>query len=42
MGVNTAIKNGIAKIVLDCPPVNALNSQEWLDLAKKYRFSITR
>ena len=38
MGVNTAIKNGIAKIVLDCPPVNALNSQEWLDLAKNIDF----
>ena len=38
MGVNTAIKNGIAEIVLDCPPVNALNSQEWLDLAKNIDF----
>ena len=38
MGVNTSIKNGIAEIVLDCPPVNALNSQEWLDLAKNIDF----
>ena len=38
MGVNTAIKNGIAEIVLDCPPVNALNSHEWLDLAKNIDF----
>ena len=34
MGVNTLIVDGIAEIRLDCPPVNALNSQEWLDLAK--------
>lgn len=33
MSVNTSINNGIAEIVLDCPPVNALGSQEWLDLA---------
>ena len=38
MGVNTSIKHGIAEIVLDCPPVNALNSQEWLDLAKNIDF----
>ena len=38
MGVNTSIKNGIAEIVLDCPPVNALNSQEWLDLANNIDF----
>ena len=34
MSVETSIVNGIAEIVLDCPPVNALNSTEWLDLAK--------
>ena len=34
MSVDTSISNGIAEIILDCPPVNALNSTEWLDLAK--------
>jgi len=34
MSVRTSIANGISEIVLDCPPVNALNSTEWLDLAK--------
>ena len=34
MSVKTSIAKGIAEIVLDCPPVNALNSTEWLDLAK--------
>ena len=34
MSVETSIANGIAEIVLNCPPVNALNSSEWLDLAK--------
>ena len=38
MGVNTSIKHGIAEIGLDCPPVNALKSQEWLDLAKNIDF----
>ena len=34
MSVETSIANGIAEIILDCSPVNALNSTEWLDLAK--------
>ena len=33
MSVDTTIKNGVAEIILDCPPVNALTSTEWLDLA---------
>ena len=33
MTVETSIKKGIAEIILDCPPVNALTSTEWLDLA---------
>ena len=34
MSVETVIAKGIAEIILDCPPVNALTSTEWLDLAK--------
>ena len=33
MSVETFISEGIAEIILDCPPVNALTSSEWLDLA---------
>ena len=33
MSVETSISEGIAEIILDCPPVNALTSSEWLDLA---------
>ena len=33
MSVETCIKDYIAEIILDCPPVNALTSTEWLDLA---------
>ena len=33
MSVETFINKGIAEIILDCPPVNALTSTEWLDLA---------
>ena len=33
MSVETVISEGIAEIILDCPPVNALTSSEWLDLA---------
>ena len=33
MSVDTTIKNGVAEIILDCPPVNALTSTQWLDLA---------
>ena len=33
MSVGTSINEGIAEIILDCPPVNALTSTEWLDLA---------
>ena len=31
---HTRIEAGIAELVIDRPPVNALNSQEWLDLAR--------
>ena len=33
MSVETSISEGIAEIILDCPPVNALTSSEWLNLA---------
>src|SRR5210317_1491959 len=33
MSVETSISNNVAEIILDCPPVNALTSTEWLDLA---------
>jgi len=33
MSIKTSITEGIAEIVLDCPPVNALTSTQWLDLA---------
>ena len=33
MSVVTSISEGIAEIIIDCPPVNALTSTEWLDLA---------
>ena len=33
MSVETSISKGIAEIIIDCPPVNALTSTEWLDLA---------
>ena len=33
MSVETSISEGIAEIIIDCPPVNALTSTEWLDLA---------
>ena len=33
MSVETVISEGIADIILDCPPVNALTSSEWLDLS---------
>ena len=33
MSVETLISEGIAEIIIDCPPVNALTSTEWLDLA---------
>src|SRR5210317_1674290 len=33
MSVETSINEGVAEIILDCPPVNALTSTEWLDLA---------
>ena len=32
MSVETSISNNV-EIILDCPPVNALTSTEWLDLA---------
>lgn len=31
---HTAIDAGVAELVIDRPPVNALNSQQWLDLAQ--------
>ena len=31
---HTRLEAGIAELVIDRPPVNALNSQEWLDLAR--------
>ena len=33
MSVKTSISDNVAEIILDCPPVNALTSTEWLDLA---------
>ena len=33
MSVETSMSNHVAEIILDCPPVNALTSTEWLDLA---------
>jgi enoyl-CoA hydratase len=33
MGTTTEISNGIAEIVVDCPPVNALTVAGWFDLA---------
>ena len=33
MSVETFINDNVAEIILDCPPVNALTSTEWLDLA---------
>ena len=31
---HTSIDAGVAELVIDRPPVNALDSQEWLDLAR--------
>ena len=33
MGITTTIENGIAEIVMDNPPVNALTVQGWVDVA---------
>jgi enoyl-CoA hydratase len=33
MGITTEISGGIAEIVVDCPPVNALTVAGWFDLA---------
>ena len=33
MGITTTIENGIAEIVMDNPPVNALTVQGWFDVA---------
>ena len=33
MGITTTIENGIAEIVMDNPPVNALGVQGWFDVA---------
>src|SRR5262245_51989480 len=33
MGITTEISDGIAEVVVDCPPVNALTVAGWFDLA---------
>jgi enoyl-CoA hydratase len=33
MGITTEIRDGIAEVVVDCPPVNALTVAGWFDLA---------
>jgi enoyl-CoA hydratase len=33
MGISTQITDGIAEVVVDCPPVNALTVAGWFDLA---------
>ena len=34
MAVETLIKDGIAELVFNKPPVNAFNSAEWAEIAK--------
>src|SRR5262247_4250393 len=33
MGITTQVTDGIAEVVVDCPPVNALTVARWFDLA---------
>ena len=34
MGINTEVHDGIAEVVIDIPPVNALNTRAWYELAQ--------
>src|SRR5262247_1591782 len=35
MGITTQISDGIAEVVVDCPPVNALTVAGWFELAEQ-------
>lgn len=37
MGISTTVRDGVAEVVVDVPPVNALTVAQWFDLAAQVR-----